>query len=312
MIFTKKIRDDESTSSLPESLVREISSRHISGHDKYYRMFAGCASNLERYENGIIYLRTENTETEKPSNLATAAQFAGEWMRGNKELKNAKGFVVSFYKTKSTGFAMHGPDIAKNKGLLNNLVKQLKSSFQEEKVLVNVFSGLFTNSPVEEISQQTNLAPADEFYRLMNSVVKDIPGAKVVGTTKHYHRTTQATGQPDVKDEARPFRVLCDDMFHYQDSDARLFIGSYATLEEAKETCLSILLECLNTLYEPGMTASTLRSKWAQFGDDPWIGGGGEGVPFSAATQMNDDAFVSAFIRAKRGSVSARQRRSFR
>lgn len=52
----------KNTQTLPESKVKEISLRYISGVDKWRRMYAGMASSLERYENGIIYLKVENTE----------------------------------------------------------------------------------------------------------------------------------------------------------------------------------------------------------------------------------------------------------
>ena len=123
---------------------------------------------------------------------------------------------------------------------------------------------------------------------VLNLVVKGIPGAKPL-TTKRYHRTLLATGEPDVRGDTKPFRVFCDDMFHYQDPDARLFIGSFATREEAVEKCRAILMETLSNLYEPEMTESALVTQWWSFGEDPWISGPNttpDGIRFSAANEV--------------------------
>lgn len=122
--------------------VKEITSRHISNVDKFYRMYAGLASNLERYENGILYLRIENTENKLPSNYKTALQISNDWLKMNKELSQAKGFIVSFYSTKSTGFVFNQIDL-KDENKIKTVVEELKSISKKE--LINIFSGLFTN-----------------------------------------------------------------------------------------------------------------------------------------------------------------------
>jgi hypothetical protein len=106
-------------------------------------MYAGMASSLERYEDGIIYLKIENTQKTKPSNYDTALGFARNWANFNKELAVAKGFVVLFYETKSTGFAVKGSDVVGNKDLVTHIVQQFNSALKEEKVLVSIYSGLF-------------------------------------------------------------------------------------------------------------------------------------------------------------------------
>ena len=134
------------TQTFPESKVKEISSRYISGVDKFRRMYAGMASSLERYENGIIYLKIENTEIKLLSNYETALSIAECWIKFNKELSQAKGFVVSFYKTISTGFAMTLKDMDSNKGLTDNLIKEfISAGNQKEYELINVFSGLISH-----------------------------------------------------------------------------------------------------------------------------------------------------------------------
>ena len=61
-----------SAGTLSRNEVRRISSRAIRGYDKWHRMWAGIASELERYEENIMYLRIENTEKTWPSNHQTA------------------------------------------------------------------------------------------------------------------------------------------------------------------------------------------------------------------------------------------------
>lgn len=104
------------------------------------RMYAGMASNLEKYENDIIYLRIENTEKQFPSNYETAIKRVKTWMELNKELSGAKGFVVSFYSTKSTGFVLNHEDI-KDKDKIKQVVEELKLVGKQKSELINIFSG---------------------------------------------------------------------------------------------------------------------------------------------------------------------------
>lgn len=126
--------------TLSKSEVERINSYFVRGVDKWMRMYAGIASNLERYENDIIYLRIENTEKQLPSNYETALKRVKTWIEFNKELSQAKGFVVSFYNTKSTGFVLNHEDL-KNKDKLEQVVEELKSAGKHKSELVSIFSG---------------------------------------------------------------------------------------------------------------------------------------------------------------------------
>ena len=133
----KKIK----TTTLSKFDVKKINSYFINGIDKLNRMYAGMASNLERYENDIIYLRIENTEKHFPSNYETALNRVKTWIECNKELCDAKGFVVSFYRTISTGFILNHEDM-KDENKINQIVEELQSSRKQKSELVSVFSGL--------------------------------------------------------------------------------------------------------------------------------------------------------------------------
>jgi len=130
-----------SKKTLSKSEVDKIDSSYVRGVDKLRRMFAGMASNLEKYENDIIYLRIENTEKQFPSNYETALNIAKSWVGGNKELRDAKGFVVSFYSTQSTGFVFNFEDL-KDEDKIKRVVEALKSAGKQKTKCVGIFSGL--------------------------------------------------------------------------------------------------------------------------------------------------------------------------
>ena len=136
------MKENKNTKTLSDSEVKQISSRSVSGWDKLHRMYAGIASNLEKYENDIIYLRIENTEKKFPSSYETAIRFTHSWINANNELRQAKGFVVAFYKCEFTGFAIAGPDAVNNPDMFKTLVEKIQSASQLEKELVSIHSGL--------------------------------------------------------------------------------------------------------------------------------------------------------------------------
>jgi hypothetical protein len=137
------MREQQNIHTLTKSQVSELSSRHIRGVDKWYRMFAGCASTLVRYENGIIYLNVENTEKYLLSDYETAVKFVRSWVNFNKELAHARGFIVCFYKTGITGFML---SLAQAKPeALKDICDQFKAAEAKEPQLVNIFSGLIAD-----------------------------------------------------------------------------------------------------------------------------------------------------------------------
>ena len=80
------------------------------------------------------------------------------------------------------------------------------------------------------------------------------------------------------------FKVVVADNFHYMDSDEHYEHGSYDTLEAAIAAARGIVDACLASAYKPGMTAEQLYQQYVSFGDDPFIRGAEERVPFSAWT----------------------------
>lgn len=126
------------TLTLSKSDIERIDSCFVRGVDKWIRMYAGMSSNLEKYENDIIYLRIENTEKHFPSNYETAIKRVKTWIEFNKELCDAKEFVVSFYNTKSTGFVLNHEDL-KDGNKINQVVEELKSSGKQKLECISVF-----------------------------------------------------------------------------------------------------------------------------------------------------------------------------
>jgi hypothetical protein len=137
------MNNNKNYNSLDSSETERISSRYIHGFDKTFRMWSGIGSRLERYEDDVLYLRIDNTEKYLPSNDVTALQFASNWKKHNEELENAKAFVVLFYKTKSTGFAVNVRNMADKPELINKLVQELNEAREQSDEVVSIASGLF-------------------------------------------------------------------------------------------------------------------------------------------------------------------------
>lgn len=135
----------ENNKTLTEAEVSVISNRYVKNYDKLYRMHAGISSNLKSYNNGIITLEIHNSERSKPSDFNTALSFALQWASVNKELKEAEGFVVSFYKTNSTGFAI--PAEGADNATLQKLISELKES--KPTKLIGIYSGLLTEEQID-------------------------------------------------------------------------------------------------------------------------------------------------------------------
>jgi len=142
--------DMENNKTLTEAEVSAIASRHIKNIDKLYRMYAGISSRLKSYNKGIITLEIHNSEKTKPSDFNTAREFALKWACVNKELKQAEGFVVSFYKTVSTGFAINAESA--DDSTLQKLVSELKAS--KPTKLIGIYSGLISEEQIVEYFKQ--------------------------------------------------------------------------------------------------------------------------------------------------------------
>ena len=134
----------ENEKTLKKAEVSVIASRYIKNYDKFYRMYAGISSSLISYSKGIIALEIHNSEKKKPSDSNTALEFALKWASVNKELKEAEGFVVSFYKTASTGFAI--PAVGADNATLQKLISELKESKPTQ--LIGIYSGLLTEEQI--------------------------------------------------------------------------------------------------------------------------------------------------------------------
>lgn len=135
----------ENNKALTDAEVSAIANRYIKNFDKFYRMYAGISSSLKSYNNGIITLEIYNSEIKKQSDFNTALEFALKWASVNKELKQAEGFVVSFYKTNSTGFAI--PAEGADNATLQKLISELKES--KPTKLIGIYSGLLTEEQID-------------------------------------------------------------------------------------------------------------------------------------------------------------------
>ena len=94
----------------------------------------------------------------------------------------------------------------------------------------------------------------------------------------------------------KKYEVRVDDNYHYMDASERYTVGSYDTLEEAIERCKEITIKSLQHLYEQGMTPEKLHAQWLMFGEDPFILGGGESVPFSARKFISTELIKESVV----------------
>ena len=78
------------------------------------------------------------------------------------------------------------------------------------------------------------------------------------------------------------YKVFIDDNFHYMDESHRYKLGEYNSLEKAINACKKIVDEFLLENYKPGMTSGELLAQYSLYGEDPFIIGVDEKVPFSA------------------------------
>ena len=82
---------------------------------------------------------------------------------------------------------------------------------------------------------------------------------------------------------SKKYMVYIDDNYHYMDESERITAGSYNSLEKAIEKCKKITIISLKHLFEKGMTPEKLSAQWSMFGDDPFIVGESDSIPFSAS-----------------------------
>jgi hypothetical protein len=118
--------------------IKQINDLTIENKDKYLRYNDGIYTTLTNYKKGIIYLEIWNTEKKYPTCYNTASEFAENWISWHDELKNANGYVVTFYKVVSDGFlfniTQNGEDI-----ILNDIVEEY---FKNDKLEFDaIYSG---------------------------------------------------------------------------------------------------------------------------------------------------------------------------
>jgi len=98
------------------------------------------------------------------------------------------------------------------------------------------------------------------------------------------------------------YKVFVDDNFHYMDDSHRYKLGEYDTLEKAIAACKKIVNEFLYENYKPGMTDDELSAAYGLYGEDPYIVGAEEKVPFSARDYASKKAGMICKKEAKKES----------
>jgi hypothetical protein len=86
------------------------------------------------------------------------------------------------------------------------------------------------------------------------------------------------------------YEVFVDDNFHYMDESHRYKLGEFKTLKKAINACKKIVDEFLIENYKSGMTCDELTAKYALYGEDPFVIGADERIPFSARDYASEKA----------------------
>ena len=136
---------------LTQQEIDAINHNYIHNFDKWHRMFAGLSSHLIRVEEGILYLEITNTQTNILSSYNTAVKFACKWKNYNKEIYDAKGFVVIFMNTNvAQGCFFPANQLADE--LSEKMMKVLRDMENDSPELGSIYSGIFTKQ-LESVEQ---------------------------------------------------------------------------------------------------------------------------------------------------------------
>jgi len=137
--------------NLTPAQIETINTFYIRNIDKFFRMFAGLSSRLNRYEDGVRYLGITNNHTHILSTRKTAVVFAYKWKNHNPELNKARGFVVVFKNSDAPqGFAFKA---AGSPGkLAKNIAESIEAMENGQPVFESIFPGVFAKK-LEDIKQ---------------------------------------------------------------------------------------------------------------------------------------------------------------
>lgn len=81
---------------------------------------------------------------------------------------------------------------------------------------------------------------------------------------------------------AQKFAVLVDDNFHHQDESQRYKLGEFDDLDAAIAACKCVVDDYLDSVREPGIKTEAMYRSYTMFGEDPFVVGSEQAVPFSA------------------------------
>ena len=126
----------------------EINRRHIRSIDKFYRMYAGAASKLLSYEDGILELDVRlDGRLKKATPAAMAVKLANSWHR-EPELQDATGYVAHVYKSvRPVGFVTPASGRSK-KVLREEIVSRVKELAKgHPDILLETVRGGFATRP---------------------------------------------------------------------------------------------------------------------------------------------------------------------
>lgn len=123
--------------------LKAINARHVRNSDKWYRMFAGAASMLTSFKQGIIHLDIHvDNRLDEPLEQITG-KIAKSWLL-EEELQHAQGYLAHLYKTERPSGCAVVSDGSGAGALAEELVRRMKEMAVEyPDVLITTIAGSY-------------------------------------------------------------------------------------------------------------------------------------------------------------------------
>ena len=138
-----KENGDGNTEAKPPRSLEEINEAHIRGIDKFYRMYAGGASNLVGFHGGYIYLEIRVDDRLSIPLEKLTRNIANSWCRQN-ELRGAVGYCALIYKSaRWSGFVLEPGMTAQQ---LEEATRRLTELANEPDVFVKMIEEVYCSA----------------------------------------------------------------------------------------------------------------------------------------------------------------------
>lgn len=131
--------------------LRRLYHTHINRAGKFFQMYAGTSSELERYEDGILHLRIRSTK-EGALLKQIVRNIAKSW-RHDPELSGATGFRAAVYRSANPPGVVAGPEDLEKPNFAAVFAAALKAAADTTSdILVEIIEGTIDDATEENKS----------------------------------------------------------------------------------------------------------------------------------------------------------------